>query len=169
MTERLPGTKRSGEKRQLELERNVTVLLTWLANKLARGASVEYRRMFGVGITEWRVLALLAIEREVTANRIVEVIGLNKGATSRCLSGLEARGLTTVRPSAVDGRAKLNRLTKAGQRLHDAILPIAHDRERRLLQRLTPEDIERLIATLVTLHESLPDVNRFPEEGPDAE
>ena len=36
--------------------------LTFLANKLYGGASAIYRRRFGVGIVEWRIMSLLAIE-----------------------------------------------------------------------------------------------------------
>jgi DNA-binding MarR family transcriptional regulator len=164
MAEKVAPVKHQDGREVLDLDRHITALLTWLANKLARGASAEYRKKFGVGITEWRVLALLAIEREVTANRIVEVIGLNKGATSRSLKALEARGLISIRASSSDGRTKINSLTEAGQRLHDEILPVAKDRERRLLQHLSAEEIDQLGSMLLRLHSSLPEVNQFAED-----
>lgn len=169
MPEKIPPVRNENGREVLDLDRHITALLTWLANKLARGASAEYRKKFGVGITEWRVLALLAIEREVSANRIVEVIGLNKGATSRSLKALESRGLISIRASNRDGRTKINALTEAGQRLHDEILPVAMDRERRLLQHLSAEETEQLSAVLLRLHASLPEVNQYAEDDGDAE
>lgn len=99
----------------LDLDMHVPSFLNWISNKLGRGASAEFRETFDVGITDWRVMALLAIEPGITANRIVEVIGLNKGAVSRCLRGLEERGLVQIRPAEGDARSHINSLTAAGE------------------------------------------------------
>ncbi|MEX0730762.1 MAG: MarR family transcriptional regulator [Aquisalimonadaceae bacterium] len=146
----------------LNLDTHIPALLTWVANKLGRGASAEYRSKFGVGVTEWRVIALLAIEPEISANRIVEVIGLNKGATSRSLRMLESRGLVSIRASG-NGRNNINALTEAGRQLHDRILPVALAREQRLVGCLSQDELNQLIATLHRLHASLPKVDGGPE------
>lgn len=152
----------------LQLDRFVPALLNWVANKLNRGSSSVYRKRFGIGITEWRVMALLAIEGEVTANRVVEFIGLNRGATSRALQALEERGLVSVRASGTDGRAKLNTLTKAGKQLHREMLPVVLDRERRLLRHLSPSEVDVLIELLHRLHATLPELeDEAGEPDPD--
>ena len=51
----------------LDLENYVPAFLTWIANKLSSSASLIYRRRFGVGIVEWRIMALLAVEPWITA------------------------------------------------------------------------------------------------------
>ncbi len=138
----------------LDLDRYVPGLLTWLANKLSRGASAVYRRHFDVGINDWRVIAQLAVEPRISAARICLVVGLDKAVVSRSLAGLEARGLVA------GGDAKRRRvvLTPAGRALHDRLILVALERERRLLACLTAAERETLIDLLGRLHERLPAV-----------
>ena len=160
MADKRPATPsvRNGRK-TLDLESHVPSLLNWIANKLGRSASAQFREQFGVGITDWRVIALLAIEPHITANRIVDVIGLNKGAVSRCLRSLQARGLVSIRPHKNDGRSHTCALTRAGEALHDRILPVALERERRLLSGLSLQEFNELVRMLNRLHEALPEVS----------
>ena len=53
----------------LDLDRYVPALITFIANKLSRSATVLYQKRFAVNVTEWRILALLAIEPEIPAAR----------------------------------------------------------------------------------------------------
>ena len=79
---------RSGRAEQvLDLDRYVPALITFIANKLSRSATVVYQKRFGVNVTEWRILSLLAIEPEISAARICHVIGFDKGPVSRTLAG----------------------------------------------------------------------------------
>ena len=162
-----PGIpKKINGRATLDLDTHVPSLLNWVASKLGNGASQEFREKFNVGITEWRVMSLLAIEPNITANRIAEVIGLNKGALSRSLHSLASRGLVTIRPSDRDSRSHVNALTAAGEELHDCILPVALERERRLLSVLSPKEIDDLIRILNRLHDVLPYVNSSRNELP---
>jgi hypothetical protein len=64
----------------LDLDRYVPALITFIANKLSRSATTLYQKRFGVNVTEWRILALLAIEPAISA--AVAVIGFDKGPVS---------------------------------------------------------------------------------------
>lgn len=145
---------------RLDLERYVPGLLTFLANKLSRGASTLYRRHFGVGIIEWRVMALLAIEPGITAARVCQVIGLDKAPASRALATLRARGLVAERQDARDQRRRLASLTPAGLALHDRIIAVALAREAHLLDCLDGAERATLIALLNRLHANLDAVKR---------
>ena len=81
----------------LDLENYVPAFLTWIANKLSSSASLIYRRRFGVGIVEWRIMALLAVEPWITAGRICEVIGLDKAGVSRSVRFLLDKGFAETR------------------------------------------------------------------------
>jgi DNA-binding MarR family transcriptional regulator len=142
----------------LDLDRYVPGLLTFLANKLSRGASALYRRHFDVGINDWRVMSMLALEPGVAANRICQVIGLDKSVVSRSLAGLEAHGLVAARDDGQPRRRRMA-LTEAGLKLHDELIAVALERERRLLECLTSAECETLIALLDRLHRRLPAVN----------
>jgi DNA-binding MarR family transcriptional regulator len=156
----------------LDLTSYVPALLTFVSNKLTRSGSALYRRHFGVGITEWRILAMLAVEPSIPATRICQVIGFDKGPVSRSLAFMEGRGLVTIRADEADTRRRLATLTPAGRALHDRIIVVALERERRLLSCLTAEQRSTLVEVLNLLHDNLADVNRplpIPPAAPAAE
>ena len=144
----------------LNLTGYVPALLTLVSNKLTRSGSALYRRHFGVGIIEWRILDMLAVEPSIPATRICQVIGLDKGPVSRSLALMEGRGLVTIRADEADTRRRLATLTPAGRALHDRIIVVALERERRLLSCLTPEQRAALVELLNLLHDNLAAVNR---------
>src|SRR3954467_2568828 len=117
----------------LDLDRYVPALVTFIANKLSRSATVLYQKRFAVNITEWRILALLAIEPAISAVRICHVIGYDKGPVSRTLAAMEDSGLVTIRSDERDGRTHAISLTPKGKATHDQVIALALERERRLL------------------------------------
>jgi DNA-binding MarR family transcriptional regulator len=142
----------------VDLERYVPAFLTWIANKLSRGASQNYLAVFDVGIETWRCLVLLAIHGSISAQQVSRVIGMDKASVSRCFKSMQAKGLIAMSLDAADGRLRIATLTKKGRALHDQILGIALERERAFLSVLNPTEVETLIGLLKRLHENLPAV-----------
>lgn len=143
----------------LDLDRYVPGLLNFLSNKLSAGASKCYRERFGVGVVEWRMLSMLAVEEGITANRICQVIGLDKAAVSRSLQQLEKAGHVRSEVDANDGRRYVVSLTASGQALHDQIYQVAMERERLLLDALSEQEVDALISMLGRMHGQLEKVN----------
>jgi DNA-binding MarR family transcriptional regulator len=139
----------------LDLDRYVPALITFIANKLSRSATVVYQKRFGVNVTEWRILSLLAIEPEISAARICHVIGFDKGPVSRTLAALEERGLVAIKADQEDGRTYSISLTSKGYATHDGVIQIALERERRLLSCLSKGEREVLIELLRRVHGNL--------------
>ena len=129
----------------VDLERYVPAYFTWIANKLSGGASSAYLRIFDVGIETWRLLVLLAIERELTAQSISRTIGMDKASVSRAFKSMQARGLITIGLDDADGRLRVARITAEGRALHDQILKLALERERAFLEVLNASEREVLI------------------------
>lgn len=146
---------------QLDLDRYVPALVTFLANKLSSGASACYRKNFDVGVVEWRLLALLKVEQNITANRMCQVIGLDKAAVSRALKLLSERGSVSFIKDEKDGRSSLICLTKEGEILHDKILQVALERESLLLEGFQAEELDILISLLHKLNSKVGQVNAF--------
>ena len=142
----------------VDLDRYVPALLTWIANKLSRGASQHYLAAFDVGIETWRCLVLLAIEGSISAQNVSRIIGMDKASVSRCFKGMLARGLISMDLHADDGRVRIATLTPAGRALHDRILGMALERERAFLSVLSADEQDTLIGLLRRLHENLPTV-----------
>ncbi len=105
------GSQRRRPARPLDLDRYVPAFITFIANKLSNSATVFYQRHFGVNVTEWRIMSLLAIEPGIPASRICHVIGFDKGPVSRTLSVLQKRGLVAIRTAPDDGRTHSISLT----------------------------------------------------------
>jgi len=139
----------------LDLDRYVPAFITFIANKLSNSATVFYQKNFGVNVTEWRIMSLLAIEPGIPASRICHVIGFDKGPVSRTLSLLQKRGLVAIRTAPDDGRTHSISLTAKGRATHDKVIVAALERERRLLSCLRKDERELLIDLLRRVHGNL--------------
>jgi len=139
----------------LDLERYVPAFVTFIANKLSRSATAFYQKRFGVNVTEWRIMSLLAIEPGITASRICHVIGFDKGPVSRTLALMQKRGLVAIKTGPLDGRSHSISLTPKGRQTHDAVIVAALERERRLLACLRKDEQEVLIDLLRRIHSNL--------------
>jgi DNA-binding MarR family transcriptional regulator len=139
----------------LDLDRYVPAFITFIANKLSNSATAFYQKNFGVNVTDWRIMSLLAIEPGIPASRICHVIGFDKGPVSRTLSVLQKRGLVTIRTAPDDGRTHSISLTAKGRATHDRVIVAALERERRLLSCLKKDEREVLIDLLRRVHGNL--------------
>lgn len=142
----------------LDLDHYIPFLLSAIANKWSRSSSHIYLAEFGVGVTEWRIMAMLALEPRITAYRICQVIGLDKAATSRALKSLEGRGLVASWQEDPQNHRKTVELTPSGEALHDRIIRRAHDREEILLSDLSPDEVRVLAGILRRMMQRLPDI-----------
>ena len=98
----------------LDLDNYVPAYLTYLAGKISNSASATYRPKFGVGITDWRIMALLATEPWISAGRVCDVIGLDKAAVSRSVRGMKKIGIVDVQRADDDQYRQLIALTRKG-------------------------------------------------------
>lgn len=126
----------------LDISNYIPFFLSSINNALSRGASAIYRDQFGIGITEWRTISMLAIEPEITAARICEVVNLDKAAASRALATLDEMGYLGSVTSEKDPRKRRWWLNAKGYELHDKIMHIALAREHALIDGVDPQDLE---------------------------
>jgi len=142
----------------IDQERYVPALINFVGNKLAAGASSVYRREFGIGVTEWRILSLLAVEGTCSAQHISQFFDLDKALVSRTTRSLVENGAVTV--IAQEGKNKRAVvLTRVGRSLHDRVIKLALQREKVLLAGFTKGETDLLIDMLRRLLERTPAVN----------
>ena len=153
----LPARERDGH-RVLDLEGYIPFLISAIGNKWSRSSSGLYLREFGVGVTEWRIIAMLAIEPRITAYRVCQVIGLDKAAASRALKALEQRDLVRSWQEDPHNHRKLVELTAAGWDMHDRIIVVARRREALMLSDLSHDEVVTLAALLGRVHRRIPDL-----------
>lgn len=129
----------------IDLNTYIPSFLSTINNALSRGASQLYRDRFNIGIVEWRVISMLAIEPNIQAFRIGEVICTDKGQVSRALLKLSEAKLVESKIVSADVRKKNWWLNEAGYAMHARILELALERERKLIEGCDPDDLEAFL------------------------
>lgn len=132
----------------LDLPHFLPYLLSRVSNAVSEGLAGVYRDSADLGLTEWRLIAVLAAQPGIAATELVRITLLDKVAISRALKRLLARKLvrrTTVRN---DRRQRRLRLSDAGVALYEEIAPQVAARERELLAMLGDDGRAQLEALL---------------------
>lgn len=130
-------------------------LLSMIYNKLATESSTTYRKLFGVGLMDCRIIALLAAEPNITATRIAEITNLDKSAVSRSIKSLSEKGIVTGTVQSDTDRSPALYLSDTGRALHAKYLPYALSQEQRLLSCLSDQESIQFQNYLVRVLERL--------------
>ncbi len=137
---------------KLELDRFLPYRLSILSNLVSSAIAGSYSERFGISIPEWRVMAVLAIEPDLSAAQVAERTAMDKVAVSRAVARLLARGSLERKIAPTDRRRSMLRLSADGERIYAEVVPIAQDHERVLLGVLAADDrlaLERILTTLL--------------------
>jgi DNA-binding MarR family transcriptional regulator len=128
----------------LELESFLPYQLSIVSNTVSQAIADDYQQRYDLGVTEWRVMAVLARFDGLSAREVAERTAMDKVAVSRALARLVAAGRVRRHTHHDDKRRSVLGLTAAGWRIHDDVAPLARARERELLARLEPQEREWL-------------------------
>ena len=141
------------------LKEFVPYLLSITSNAVSGRIALEYRQRFGLSVPEWRVMAVLGDSGPLTQRDLTRQTVMDKVAVNRACKGLEERGLASRQPNAQDGRSHLLELTESGTRMHDEIMPLALEMERRLFARFTPEEVAHFRHLLDRVRDEVDDLD----------
>jgi DNA-binding MarR family transcriptional regulator len=123
---------------------DVTQLLSYrvsvLSRQLARAGGSLYLKELGLTLPQWRTLSALGSFGELAVTGVAERTFMDRGQTSRTIDTLTRAGLIRLRPDVRDGRRTLYSLSADGERLYAAGLPLAKERQQRLVEALPPDD-----------------------------
>jgi DNA-binding MarR family transcriptional regulator len=125
-----------------------------LANLLKRGAILRYKRVAGLSSVEFGLVASLGRRPPMSVARLAEAVGMDKGQISRALSELVSRRLVSRAVNPRDNREVLVSLTRAGLVAHDAVVAGALERNQRLLEGLSKEELTSLLTHIDDLTET---------------
>ena len=136
---------------RLRLERFLPYRLSVLANTVSRALADCYEERFGLTIPQWRVIAVLGPDSELSASEIAELSVMDKVSVSRAVARLvdDGRLLRTI--DLDDRRRSVLRLSRRGRAIYERIIPLARGYERDLLRALDPDDradLDRLLTRL---------------------
>lgn len=160
----MPSARRPGHA-PLELENFVPYRLSVLSNTVSQTIAADYQQQHDLSVTEWRVMAVLGRFDGLSAREVAERTAMDKVAVSRALSRLVTAGRVRRRTDPDDRRRAVLDLTDAGWQVHDAIAPMARQRERELLERLSAEERLWLLRILDKLQGPAAVAAAGPEAG----
>lgn len=128
-----------------ELESFLPYRLSLLSNTISEGVATTYREHCDIGVTEWRVIAMLGRFPGLTASELGERTAMDKVSVSRAVKKLENKNLIVVNPHQRDGRRRLLNLSPdKGCALFNTIVPMVLEYEQKLLTGLTRDEMKRL-------------------------
>lgn len=144
----------------LDLEHFLPYRLSVLSNRISTAIAQLYAERFALGMTEWRVLAVIGPSPGLTASEVVERTAMDKVAVSRAVDRLVRSGRLQREVDEADRRRSLLRLSSAGRAVYDEVVPAALSLEQRLLAQIPPKaqaQLDRLLAQLGEAAEALLD------------
>jgi DNA-binding MarR family transcriptional regulator len=124
----------------LELENFLPYRLSILSNKVSQAIADDYQQRYDIGVTEWRVMAVLARFAGLSAREVAERTAMDKVAVSRALARLVDAGRVSRHTHDNDKRRSVLDLTEAGWAIHEVVAPMARQREREVLARLDEQE-----------------------------
>lgn len=129
---------------RIELERFLPYRLSVLTNVVSGSIAGAYQRRFGLGIPEWRVIAVLARKQGLSAAEVAAFTRMDAVAVSRAVTRLVRAGRLRRTVARDDRRRSVLRLSPAGQAVYRRIAPLALDYERKLLDCLDARQVAAL-------------------------
>lgn len=137
----------------LDLEHFLPYRLSVLSNRVSGAIARVYSERFGLGVTEWRVMAVLGRYPQLSAGEVAQRTAMDKVAVSRAVAGLVDAGRVERETHGDDRRRSVLRLTAEGRAIHDAVAPLALGFERRLLDGMAADERDVLFRLLDRLDE----------------
>lgn len=131
-------------KQILVLDEFLPYRLSVAANAVSRVIARSYENATDLKTNEWRLIAVLAEDGELSQQGVVQRTQLDKVSVSRASTGLAERGLIRRDPDPDDARSLRLSLTLEGRRLHAKLAPAALALEGELLGELSAAEIATL-------------------------
>ena len=137
----------------LALERFLPYRLSVLSNRISGSIAREYSQRFDLGVTEWRVMAVLGRSPDLSANQVAQRTAMDKVAVSRAVARMLDNGRLLREVDGDDRRRSVLKLSEAGYAIYDQVVPLALGFEAHLLAEMTQEERDLLFRLLDRLDE----------------
>jgi DNA-binding MarR family transcriptional regulator len=135
----------AGDDRLAPITAMISSRLMVLANLLKRGAILRYKRLAGLSSVEFGLVASLGRQQPMSVARLADAVGMDKGQISRALAELVSRKLVARAVNPRDNREVLVSLTRTGLIAHETIVAGALERNQRLVERLSKDEVAVLL------------------------
>ena len=148
----------------LQLLKFVPFRLNRLAAEVSMKLAEVYSDRFGIDIVEWRILITLAAHESCSAQFIVNCTRTHKSRISRGVSRMIDLKLVARTESKGDRRETLLRLTAKGKSLHQKLVPVVLEQERRMMDCLDETEFKAFTHAMDKLERSLELVHHLDDD-----
>lgn len=150
------------KEQRLELPLFFPYKLSILQAAISDSIAELYSGEFKLSRQEWRVVAALGTQPNMSAKEIAAYTSMEKMPVSRAISRLVKAGLLAQITSPEDRRSTILNLTEEGNRIYQEIVPLVLEREAFLLSALNSEEREQLDALMEKLLKRTQDLTKKP-------
>ena len=137
----------------LKLKEFLPYRLSVLSNRISRSITERYEDKFKLSTAEWRTVAILGEEPDLSAAEVAERTAMDKVAISRAVNNLIAHDRLERHFSEDDKRRSVLALSENGRKIYEEIVPLALSYETTLLDELNSEEQVFLDSILSKLSE----------------
>ena len=138
---------------ELDLEHFLPYRLSVLSNRVSDSIFRMYSERFALGVTEWRVMAVVGRYPDLSAGEVAQRTAMDTVAVSRAVARLVEAGRLQREVHGDDRRRSVLRLSEDGYRVYDQIAPLAIEFEQRLLKGMDASERGLLFRLLDRLDE----------------
>ena len=150
-----PWTEPAPDGSNLTVDKFPSTMIVPLANILRREVTTQYAEAFGLTVSEWRLLSLIARFSPLPFGELVRLSSSDKALVSRTVRILEDRGFCTLKPEPGGNRKKLVCVaTDKGLALNRSVMPVAQRYQVNVLHQLTADERTGLYAALMKLRKA---------------
>jgi DNA-binding MarR family transcriptional regulator len=122
--------------------------LSVLSNRISRAIADRYEEKFSLSLPEWRMIAVLGEESDLSAAEVSQRTAMDKVAVSRAVKNLLATGRLGRHFSDDDRRRSVLSLSDKGREVYQKVLPLALSYEAMLLSGLSAKEQKFLVIIL---------------------
>ncbi len=148
----------------LQLLEFVPFRLNRLAAEVSTKLAEVYTDRFGIDVVEWRILITLAGHSSCSAQFIANCTRTHKSRISRGVSRMIDLELVARAASKGDRRETLLRLTAKGKALHQKIVPVVLEQERKIMECLDENEYQAFKHAMDKLERSLNLVHHLDDD-----
>lgn len=133
-----------------------TYRIAFLTNFLREPLLRRMEQEFNIIRPEWTVLLCLMFKDGIAQKDICEITEQPSNTVSRAVNSLIKKGHIKREVDAKDGRRAVLQITSSGQKLHNQIVPMFIEGEKKLLTPLSEEELSSLNQILEKLCRDVP-------------
>lgn len=132
--------------------------LPYLVNRAGVRLAGEFSKLLkphGIGIQEWRVLAVLHVHGGQRMSALAALTSIDRTTLSRLTARMEAAGLVERSKAEEDGREVRIGMSGKGQRITEEMIPHARHYEEVAVAGLDPDQVQALKTMLAQVYGNL--------------